>query len=71
MLGAGAAGEEIDTLSNVAVASTVLLSAVTAKPMYTFCAMLMVWAVPTGTQFNPSGETYPLKVFPLRTNFTQ
>ena len=71
MTGAGAAAEFTRTLSKVAVASTELLLALTAKPMYTFCAMLMVWVVPTCTQFNPSVETYPLKVLPLRTNFTQ
>jgi hypothetical protein len=71
MTGAGTAGELIDTLSNVAVARVELLSLLTASPMYTFCAMLIVWLVPNGTQFTPSGERYPLNVLPLRTNFTQ
>jgi hypothetical protein len=71
MFGAGAAAVEIDTLSNVAVARTELLLALTAKPMYTFWAMPMVAVVPTCTQFDPSAEAYPVKVFPLRTSFTQ
>ena len=71
MFGDGAAADEIATLSNVAVASTELLLALTAKPMYTSWAMLMVCVVPTCIQFTPSVETYPLKVLPLRTNFTQ
>ena len=71
MTGAGAAPEFTEMLSNVAVARTELLLALTAKPMYTFWAMLMVWVVPTCTQFTPSVEAYPLKVLPLRTNFTQ
>jgi hypothetical protein len=69
--GAGAAAESMETLSKVAVATTELLLALTAKPMYTFCAMVMVTAVPTCTQFVPSAEMYPLKLLPLRTNFTQ
>ena len=42
MIGAGAAAEFTETLSKVAVARTELLLALTAKPMYTFWAMLMV-----------------------------
>jgi hypothetical protein len=40
--GAGAETVLTDTLSKVAVASAAALPLVTAKPMYTFCAMLMV-----------------------------
>ena len=56
MVGAVAAAEEIETLSKVAVARTEVLLALSAKPMYTFCAMLMVWVVPTCAQFTPSLE---------------
>jgi hypothetical protein len=49
-----------------AVASTELWLALAAKPMYPFCAMLMVWVQPSCTQFTPSVEMYPLKVLPLR-----
>src|SRR5258708_28388427 len=31
----------------------------------------MVWLVPICVQFLPSGDTYPLNVFPLRTIFVQ
>jgi hypothetical protein len=71
MTGAGAAAVETDTLSNVAVSRTELLLALTAKPMYTFCAMVMVWGVPTCVQITPSAEAYPVKAFPMRTSFTQ
>jgi hypothetical protein len=37
----------IDTLSSVTVASFVLSWLVTPKPTYTFCAMVIVWFVPT------------------------
>ena len=62
-----------ETLSKLAVANEelLLLLALTAKPIYTFCAMLIVSVVPTCTQFDPSAEAYPVKVFPLRTSFTQ
>lgn len=59
------------TLSNEAVARAELLLALTANPMYTLCAMLMVCVVPTCTQLTPSPEMYPLKLLPLRTSFTQ
>jgi len=52
--GAGAATVLTDTLSKVAVASAAALPLVTAKPTYTFCAMLMDWLVPTCTQLTPS-----------------
>ena len=48
------------------MASTELWLALAAKPMYPFCAMLMVWVQPSCTQFTPSVEMYPLKVLPLR-----
>src|SRR6266481_9732666 len=57
------------TLSNVAVVRVELLSLLTTKPTYTFCAMVIVWLVPTCTQFTPSVDVYPLKRFPLRTSF--
>ena len=71
MFGAGAAAVEIETLSNVAVASSELLSLLTARPMYTFCAMEMVWVGPICVQLTPLGEPKPLKLFPLRITFTQ
>ena len=55
--GAGAAAELTDTLSNVAVASAELFPPVTASPMYTFAAMLIVWLVPICAQLTPSGDT--------------
>jgi len=69
--GAGAAAEFADTLSNVAVVKAVVLPLVTAKPTYTPCAMLIVWLVPTCTQFTPSEDTKLLNVFPLLLIFTQ
>ena len=69
--GAGAVGVLIETLSKEAVATVELLLALTANPMYTFCAMMMLCVVPTCTQFTPSVEMYPLKLLPLRTSFTQ
>jgi hypothetical protein len=71
MTGAGDAVELTDTLSKVAAASAEVLSLLTARPTYTFCAILIVWVVPTGYQFAPSGEVYALNAFPVRTNFTQ
>jgi hypothetical protein len=69
--GAGEAVELIETLSKVAVARAVVLSLLTARPTYTFCAILIVWVVPTGYQFAPSGDVYVLNAFPVRVNFTQ
>jgi hypothetical protein len=43
-------------LSNAAVVKAVVLPLVTAKPTYTFCAMLIVWLVPTCVQFTPSKD---------------
>ncbi len=56
IIGAGAATEFTETLSNVAVVKAVVLPLVTAKPRYTFCAMLIVWLVPSCTQFTPSED---------------
>jgi hypothetical protein len=44
----------IETLSKVAVVSAPSLSELTANPMYTFVAMLIVCADPICTQFTPS-----------------
>jgi len=65
--GAGVAVEFNDTLSKLAVAPFEL----TARPTYTFCAIVIVWVVPTWFQYTPSTETYPVKLFPLRVSFTQ
>jgi len=69
MTGAGFAIELTDTLSNAAVVRVDVVSLLTTKPTYTFCAMVIVWLVPTCTQFTPSVDVYPLKRFPLRTSF--
>jgi hypothetical protein len=54
----GAGGEDVlsDTLSKVAVAGAELLPLFAANPTYTFCAMLIVWLVPSCTQFTPSDD---------------
>jgi hypothetical protein len=67
--GAGAEVELTETLSKTAVASEVL-PLFTAKPRYTFGAMVIVWLVPRWVQFTPSAEVKLLKVFPLRLTFT-
>jgi hypothetical protein len=54
--GAGGGGVLSDTLSKVAVARAELLPLFTANPTYTFCAMLIVWLVPSWVQFTPSEE---------------
>jgi len=69
--GAGAATVLTDTLSNVAVATEVVVRLLTASPMYTFAAMLTVWLVPNCVQFTPSGEPYMLNTFPLRESLIQ
>src|SRR5215467_15348617 len=66
--GAGAAPEFTDTLSNTPVAVEDVVRLLTAKPMYTFCAMVTVWLAPNCTQFTPSAEPYMVKTFPLRTS---
>ena len=58
------------TLSNVAVHKDELLWLVSAKPTYAVDAMVNV-AVPCCVQVTPSGERYPVNVFPLRTSLTQ
>jgi hypothetical protein len=47
MTGAGVPDELIETLSKVAVARVELLFPLTARPMYTPWAMVIVWVVPT------------------------
>ena len=54
--GGGATFVLIATLSKVAVARVEVLLLVTPRPMYAVCAMLMVWLVPSCTQFAPSDE---------------
>jgi hypothetical protein len=54
--GAGGGGVLSDTLSKVAVAGAELPPLFTANPTYTFCAMLIVWLVPSCTQFTPSDD---------------
>jgi hypothetical protein len=49
-------GVLIETLSKVAVARAEELPLFTAKPTYTFWAMLMVWLAPRCVQFTPSTE---------------
>src|SRR5260370_777817 len=63
--GAGAAAELSDTLSNVAVAKAEAVRLLTARPTYTFRAMLTVWLRPNGTQFTPSAALYMVNTFPL------
>ena len=69
--GAGGAGIVMDTPSNVAVAKEVSVRLLTASPMYTFGAMVIVWLVPNCVQVTPSAEPYMLKTFPLLTSLTQ
>jgi hypothetical protein len=54
--GGGAEDVLSDTLSKVAVARAELLPLFTANPTYTFCAMLIVWLVPSCVQFTPSDD---------------
>jgi hypothetical protein len=53
----GAIGVLTETLSKVALARAVVLPLVTANPASTLCPMVIVWLVPSGVQFTPSGET--------------
>jgi len=69
--GAGLAVELTDTLSKVAVTRAELVSLATANPTYTFCAIMIVWLVPSCVQFTPSEEMKLLNVLPLRTTSTQ
>jgi hypothetical protein len=70
MTGACVADGLIDTLSKVAVPRADVLLLVTAKPMYTFCAMLIV-SLTIWTQLTSSGDIYPVNVFPLLVTSTQ
>ena len=70
-LGGGATVVLTETLSKVAVARAVALPLFTAKPTYTLCPIVIVWLVPTGTQFTPSADAKLLNVFPLLLTFTQ
>src|ERR1700692_365194 len=56
MIGDGAALEEVETLSNVTVAKAVVVWLETAKPTYTFWAMVMVCVVPLCVQLIPSAD---------------
>jgi len=63
LLGAGereklgaAIGVVSETWSKVAVAKAEALPLFTAKPTYTFCAMVIVWLVPRCVQLTPSEE---------------
>jgi hypothetical protein len=69
--GAGAAVELTDTLSNVALAKADVVRLLTARPTYTFCAMLTVWLVPCCNQFTPSAELYIVNTFPLLVSLIQ
>jgi|SRR5437867_8522073 len=71
MAGAGFVAVVIEKLSMLPVYKAPVLPLLTASPTYTFCAMLMVWLVPTCAQFSPSSDWYPEKLLPLRTSFTQ
>jgi hypothetical protein len=68
--GAGAAPALTDTLSIIAVANEDVVRFVTASPTYTFAAIAIVWLVPNGAQFTPSGEPYIVNTFPLLTSFS-
>jgi hypothetical protein len=70
-LGGGATVVLTETLSKVAVARAAALPLFTAKPTYTLCPIVIVWLVPTCTQFTPSVDAKLLKVFPLLLTFTQ
>src|SRR5437764_499572 len=69
--GDGGAGVVSETLSKVAVAKEDVLRLLTAKPKYTFCAIVTVWIVPICVQFTPFVEPYIVNTLPLRTSFSQ
>jgi hypothetical protein len=69
--GDGGAGVVSETLSKVAVAKEEMLRLLTAKPTYTFCAMVTVWLVPNCVQVVPLLEANIVNTFPLRTSFSQ
>ena len=56
MTGAGTDDDPIDTLSKITVAKAEGVPP-TAKPTYTFEAMVTVWLFPSCVQFTPSEET--------------
>jgi hypothetical protein len=64
-------GALTDTLSKLAVASEEVFRLLTARPTYTFCAMLTVWLVPNCTQFTPSADPYRVNTFALLASFIQ
>jgi hypothetical protein len=51
-----ATGVVSETLSKVAVARPEVVPLFTARPTYTFGAMVIVWLVPRCVQFTPSAE---------------
>src|SRR5512144_2546885 len=57
------------TLSNVAVASCVVSWLETARPTYTFAAIVNV-SLPTAVHVVPSPETYAVMTFPRRSSLT-
>ena len=69
--GGGGGGVVSETLSKVAEAKAAVLRLLTARPTYTFCAMLTVWLDPSCTQFAPSAEPYRVNTFPLLASFIQ
>ena len=69
--GGGGGGVESETLSKVAEAKAAVLRLLTARPTYTFCAILTVWFDPSCTQFTPSAEPYRLNTVPLLASFIQ
>lgn|SRR6266567_2705874 len=69
--GDGGAGVVRETLSKVAVAKEEMLRLLTARPTYTFCAMVTVWLVPNCVQVVPLLEANIVNTFPLRTSFSQ
>ena len=69
--GDGGAGVVSETLSKVAAANVDVLRLLTAKPKYTFCAIVTVWLVPSCVQFTPFVELYIVNTLPLRTSFSQ
>jgi len=69
--GDGGTAVVTDTLSKLAVASEEVLRLLTAKPTYTFCAMLTVWLVPSCVQFRPFREPYMVNTFPLLVSLIQ
>src|SRR5579862_5907389 len=62
--------DDTDTWSRVDVLRAALLWAVTARPTRTVLAIGIV-SDPTSVQLEPSAETEPVKVDPVRSIFTQ